>query len=189
MLIFYLSLIEEANDIQYFELLFNKYRNLTLHYAESIVHNHYDTEDVCQEAWLDLSQETDRLSFENDVAERAYILKIVRNKALCFLRKEKNKRKHTHDYIEEEIEKNQELYDSTIASICRNESVAVIRACLNSMPEIYRDVLIFYYLDGLPVKEIARMADLDVKAVYGRMSRGRTMLMKLLVEKGEGGNE
>ena len=52
MLSFYLSLIESEVDQSRFATLYNKYIDETLFFAESIVRNKWDAEDVCQETWF-----------------------------------------------------------------------------------------------------------------------------------------
>lgn len=189
MLAFYLSLIEKDSFQLKFEALYNKYYQLTLQYAKSLVHNQYDAEDICQEVWFDISQIIDTWDDANIVSEKAYIMISIRNKSLKFLHREKNRKKHIEEFSGYEIEQGQELYDSTIFSICSRETEEMIHKCLMAMDEIYRDVLNLYYFFGCSVKEIAKNMDTSEKTIFKRLSRGRAILLKILIAKGEIGNE
>ena len=61
------------------------------------------------------------------------------------------------------------------------EQQALYQAVL-SLPERYRIVLVLFYYEELPVKEIAALLGLEVSAVTTRLSRARKKLKEVLGE-------
>jgi RNA polymerase sigma-70 factor (ECF subfamily) len=53
---------------------------------------------------------------------------------------------------------------------------------MRNMPKTYSDVLILYYINCLSTKEIADLLKIKVGTVEKRLSRGRKMLRKELME-------
>lgn len=53
---------------------------------------------------------------------------------------------------------------------------------VEKLPEKYRVVIILYYYDSLPVKEIEKILKLSESAVKKRLERARTMLKKEMEE-------
>ena len=66
----------------------------------------------------------------------------------------------------------------------RRELRAAIEAGLQSLPPDYRAVLILRELHQLAYDEIAQTVDADLGTVKSRISRGRKLLRKFLLETG-----
>ena len=184
MLTFYLSMIDETIDKLRFNDLYEKYKTEVMQYAISIVKNHHDAEEVSQEVWLVIARRLDELRFENEKSLKAFLMKIVKHKSVDVVRK----RKIMSDYISDPDSSMDTLptdYDSVLLAICQRESVDTIHRCINALDEIYRDVLSFYYFHQRSAREIADFLSMDVRAVRKRIERGRSMLINLLMEKGE----
>ena len=189
MLIFYLSVIDDVIDQTEFERLYDKYSKDAMRLAISIVRNYHDAEDICQEAWLCFSRAIKQIRSDKENDKKAYILKIVKNKSLNFLRAKDRLKKHIEIVDTEEADRMQGITDATLAVICRKETVETIHRCLSSVKESLLEILILYYLDNLKVQEIAREMKLTTSTVYKRLEAGRSVLIKMLVEKGEYNNE
>jgi DNA-directed RNA polymerase specialized sigma24 family protein len=56
---------------------------------------------------------------------------------------------------------------------------------MEELGEIYTDVLIYYYVHGHSIKEIARLMNISAGTVGSRLARGRRMLYELM----KGGKE
>lgn len=188
MLAFYLSLIENEIQQSRFEELYRKYYIDTLYYAETLLHNKHDSEDVCQEAWLCIFQVFETISFKDQKSEKAYIMKTVRNKSINFLKRTRQNHENI-DELYEELEANQVLLDEALISICDHETIEEVYRCLKSLGETYQDVMSYYYFDGFSIREIASMLEITTNAVCVRLVRGRKKLIKMLKKEEEGCNE
>lgn len=73
-------------------------------------------------------------------------------------------------------------HDGDVESIQRAEMVRV-RAAIDTMDEIYRDVLILRFTEDLPPKEIARILGLTENVVSVRIHRGLAKLRELIERK------
>ncbi len=61
--------------------------------------------------------------------------------------------------------------------------------CLQEVDEIYRVPLTLYYLNELAYKEIAAALDLPIGTVMSRLSRGKSQLKSIILEKERNKNE
>ena len=182
-------MIENEFDQSRFATLYNKYIDETLFFAESIVRNKWDAEDVCQETWFYFSQVFDLINFENETAAKAYIMRITKHKSFDFLQKSQRVNAYMEKNYYEELLTNQEPSDDPLILLCHKETIESLYEGLKSLDEIYREALIFYYLDGFAAREISEMLDINIETVYERISRGRNKLMEKLKEKGVDCNE
>ena len=64
----------------------------------------------------------------------------------------------------------------------RSELAHLIQATLDCLPERYGDVLEWKYVDGLPVKEIARRLDLGPKAAESLLMRARQAFREAIAD-------
>ena len=96
-------------------------------------------------------------------------------------------------YIEiidaEEAEELQDMSDAVLAAVCRQETSEAIHQCLKSIKKSLREILIFYYLDNMKVTDIAQLMKLEKSTVYRRLNIGRSLLAKMLIEKGINNDE
>ena len=184
MLIFYLSLIDDVADQTEFEKLYYKFIGDTMRLVKSIVKNRHDAEDICQEVWFYISQSITHIRSDQDSVKKAYIMKIARHKSYDFLRDKGRMNKYIETVDADEAEALQDMTDAALATVCRKETSETIHQCLNSLDESLREIFIFYYLDNMKVEEIAKLMKIETITVYKRLEAGRSVLVKLLVEKG-----
>lgn len=184
MLAFYLSLIDDNIDKLHFNDLYDKYKIEVMQFANSLIKNYHDAEDVSQEAWLVIARRFNELRLENDGSIKAFLMRIVKYKSIDIMRKKDRISSYTLE-LDSSIDNIQTDDDTVLLTICQKESEETIYKCINSLDEIYRDVLSLYYLNQSSPKEIADFFSMDIRAVRKRIERGRVMLINLLKEKGE----
>ncbi len=64
-----------------------------------------------------------------------------------------------------------------------SEDALVLRAALDSLDLKYRIPLVLHYLDGYPVKEVARIMGLPVGTVKSRLSRAKGQMQTRLINQ------
>ena len=98
MLVLYLSLIDEEDNKQKFEIIYHSYRKQMAMVAMSIVQNQADAEDVVHDVFVNIAtkymETVKRISDEADL--RNYLLKATKNTALNW--KKKKQRWNTIEY-------------------------------------------------------------------------------------------
>ena len=143
------------------------YQNSLYAAAFSVCKNQMDAEDVVQEAFVQYY--TSKKEFENQQHIRAWLIRIVINKAKninhTFWRRN---RCSLEDYMETLIFEDSESKD--------------LFAEVMKLPEKYRIVIHLFYYEDYSVQEIADILKLSESNVKVRLSRGRALLKTNLKE-------
>lgn len=140
--------------------------------AFNICQNQMDAEDVVQEAFVQYY--TTKKEFENEQHIKAWLIRIVINKAKNITRTFWRKNKCAlEDYMETLV------FPDTQS---RNIFEEVMK-----LPDKYRIVIHLFYYEEYTVREIADILKLSESNVKVRLSRGRALLKKSLKE--EWGND
>jgi RNA polymerase sigma-70 factor, ECF subfamily len=157
---------------RYFELTVWPHMRSAYNLARWLVRNGDDAEDIVQEAFLKAFKALDR--FRGGDA-RVWMLSIVRNTAMNFLRKRKPDVAIDLDQLEpadRSPNPEQGLLEET-----RREQVR--RAIARLEPE-FRETLVLREIEGLSYKEIAAILDVPAGTVMSRLSRARQRLLSEL---------
>ena len=132
-------------------LLYETYKNRMYITSYRVLSDPYKAEDAVHEAFVALSKNVSKLGDVDSIATASYVIKAVKNTALNMIRK--NQRESVVA-----IEEIDEVFDeSMLDMICSEENFSIIVSSIMSLDEKYRDVLSFYYLNELTVKEISQL--------------------------------
>ena len=150
--------------------LIQLYQNNLYTAAFSICQNQMDAEDVVQETFVQYY--TSRKQFENEQHIRAWLLRVVINKAKNINRTFWKKNKCSlEDYME------------TLA-FPDSQSRDIFEEVMK-LPDKYRIVIHLFYYEDYSVREIAKILKLSESNVKVRLSRGRALLKDSLKEDWE----
>lgn len=137
--------------------------------AFSILRNDEDVKDAVQET---LYRAYDKLyMLKNPDRFKPWIMRILSNIAHEMLRKRKNT-VSMNDY-EDLLESSRGVYSSTKASLWEAVKLLGIN---------YSTVVVLFYYEDLPIKEIAQVLELKPATVRKRLSRAREQLRTILSE-------
>ena len=150
--------------------LIERYQNSLYAAAFNTCQNQMDAEDVVQETFVQYY--TSRKEFESEQHIRAWLLRVVINKARNINRTfwKKNKRS-LEDYIETLTfpdSQSRDLFEEVM-----------------KLPDKYRIVIHLFYYEDYSVREIADILKLSESNVKVRLSRGRALLRDSLKEEWE----
>ena len=144
----------------------------------------------------DLTQETfiraqkGLKDFRGESSPLTWLFRIANNLCLDSLRKEKG-RGMTVEFFEyldhrahgaEESGKNEES-DPQVHLLEQREMSACVQEFVDRLPEIYRSVMILYYLEGFSIEEIAGILGASPVSIRVRLHRAREEL-RILLEEG-----
>ena len=148
----------------------DKYRESIYGLAYSKLGNFHDAEDVTQEVFIRAYQKLRTLKRYDSFL--AWLYSITTNLCKNWLRS----RSRRPDKESIEGEGLETLKILSIDSHRQENMLESVREAVDSLPEIYRQVLIFHYLSGMSGKEIARLLGTSSGNIRQRLSRARALL-------------
>jgi len=147
--------------------VFERYTNLLYRLCYSILLVREDAEDAVQDVFLKYYRK--QPTFADEDHEKAWFIRVAVNHCKDILRRRKLREFIPFSEVEELLaEKEAEANDS-----------GVLQAIFE-LADRYRIVMILHYLEGYPVKEVARLCGISQSAVKMRLSRGREQLKERL---------
>lgn len=164
------------NNYKKIEMLYNKYKFFLYEQAYSVLNDSFMAEDAIHQTFIKIIKNIDKIDDVNSKKTRNFLAVICRNVAID-LYNEKKQNFVTIDEIEIMEDKKQEFVNEIIIS---NENVKKIRKAINSLPIIYKDIILLERFYCYTQKEIADILGISVENAYKRSIRARNMLMKML---------
>jgi RNA polymerase sigma-70 factor (ECF subfamily) len=124
-----------------------------------------------------------RREFRGDARPQTWLFRITQNVVASRRRRDRLRRwllaRHTEDPSTQPA-----TPGTPLEHIERREQQARLYAALERLPEAYRTAIILYELEGLSGQEIADLLGEDVNAVWVRLHRARTKLLRALAAGG-----
>ncbi|TDW97092.1 RNA polymerase sigma factor [Dinghuibacter silviterrae] len=162
---------EENNRLTYdtFKELFYSLSPRMIIYANDFVEDDLLSEDIVSEAFMQIWQRRENLTFENENQFKDYLYKTVKSRAIDHLRlanKEKKLQEHL-EYLEHD------------GAITYNESLVAIEKAIKALSKENRSV-IELLLEGYDPKAIASQLNITEAIVRKRKQRGIASLRKNL---------
>jgi RNA polymerase sigma-70 factor (ECF subfamily) len=164
-----------------FEQTIVPHLNAAYNLARWITRNQHDAEDLVQEAYLKAFRFFD--GFQGGDG-RAWLLAIVRNTCLTWLRK--NKGGASNSVFDERLHSAPLESADAEEVLVKQVDLDSLRGCIELLPVEYREVLVMREIQELSYKEIAEIACVPVGTIMSRLSRGRKRLEEC-VNKRAGG--
>lgn len=170
MLNLYLSMIDNEEDKSKFEAVYLKYKNLMLNRAYDILKNSGLAEDAVHNAFLSILKNLPKIGGVEAKETRGYVMVIAENAA---------KKIYNKEHKITTVELNDSIADiSAEEEVINKVSVEQLKENIYSLSDIYKNVLILKYYNGLSDKEIAAALGIPVSTVRKRILRGKKLLLK-----------
>jgi RNA polymerase sigma-70 factor, ECF subfamily len=150
----------------------------------SLLRNEAEAEDAAQDTAIKVFQNLQ--NFRGDSQFRTWVLSIARNEGLGRLRKQGTRREdslnagtdeQSGDYTPAILTSWREIPSEALE---RKELGAMIRAAIDELPEIYRNVVLLRDIEEMDVRETAGALGITEGAVKVRLHRARAMLQRHL---------
>ncbi len=147
--------------------------------ARWLVRNDHDAEDVMQEAMIRAFRFFDGFGGENP---RAWLLKVVRNSAYTFLRRNHACKLATEfdEELHAEPASSGRSFETPEALLLRSAQQRFLNEAVEQLPAEFREVFVLREVEGLSYKEIAETARIPIGTVMSRLSRARRQLQAAL---------
>jgi RNA polymerase sigma-70 factor (ECF subfamily) len=177
MLLFFLTMIDTPEGQAKFERIYRAYRKLMIKVASDILHDNGLAEDAVSQAFLQLIPNLGKINDVSCHQTKNYLIIMVRRVCFAFY----NERKKIIEIPYEDLSDGE--LEPSEDSILREMSYFELLEKIESLPDIYADVLYLAYCDDYSTKEIAALLAINVNAVKKRLERARHHLRALLEEE------
>jgi len=182
----WLARLRRGDDTAY-EALVRSCAPRMLAAARRILGNEADAQDAVQEAFLSAFKALDGFSGSSTLS--TWLHRIVVN---CALMKRRSRRVRPEQSIEALLPQFDErgswraepvAWETPGADMESAETRAIVRGCVDELPESYRQVFLLREIDELDTQVVAEMLGASANAVKVRLHRARQALKTLLEEK------
>ena len=157
--------------VRTFELTMWPHMRAAYNLARWLVRNDHDAEDIVQESFLKAYRAQE--NFRGSEA-KTWMLSIVRNTAIDFLRRYKSSAITT--LSEPGYEPTDESPDPERALLQQNRRNQV-RQAIARLEREFREPIVLREIEGMSYKEIAAVLDIPMGTVMSRLSRARNLLL------------
>lgn len=147
-----------------------------LRFAKSYIHNSYLAENIVQDAFIILWEKKQFLDTHSNI--RAFLVTVVKNKAINLLEKEKNRAEIDSDLLKIR-ERNYELdalNSLNPEKLFTDEILEILKHALNELPEQTKNIFILSRFQRLSNKSIAEKLDITEKGVEYHISKSLKLL-------------
>ena len=164
-----------------FELLMRRYNERIYRAARSIVRDEQEAEDVMQQAYLNAF--THLRQFNGSAQFSTWLTRIAINEALARVR-----RRGRYEVFDDDLSNVEPFMSSNPAQSPERQAFAgelrgLLEWAIDAMPDGMREVFVLREVEGLSTSEVAECLGVSDDVVKTRLSRGRAMLRRLLMER------
>jgi RNA polymerase sigma factor (sigma-70 family) len=148
--------------------------NAAYNLARWLTGDAHDAEDLVQEAYLRAFRSFDGFRGEDG---RAWLLAIVRNTCLTWLRK---KAERSTVEFDERLHSAADEFPDVERVLLNQAALGRLQGCLEALPLEFRDVMVLRELEELSYKEISEIVRAPIGTVMSRLARARKRLQGCL---------
>ncbi|MCH4888616.1 sigma-70 family RNA polymerase sigma factor [Acidaminobacter sp. JC074] len=179
----FLTLIEDQAKRSKLEEIYLTYKRDLYITAYSILKRHELAEDMVQTTILKIHPFLDKISEIKCKKTRSYLVIIVRNLCIDYMRR--SKKEHlTDSHIEEVI--TSDLLTSLIEDeIIGREKTTDLNDLVETLHPTYKEIIKLRYYDDLTIDEISQVLGISKNNVSVRIKRGLESLKKISNERGK----
>jgi len=174
-----------GGDAKAFETLVHTYSGRLLAVSQRFLRNEEDARDAVQDTFLQAYRALG--NFAGDAKVSTWLHRIAINASLMKLRTRRRKPEESIEgllpkFLEDghQREPAVEWLERADVAIERRESRALVRECIDRLPETYRTVLLMRDIDEMDTEETASLLRISTNAVKTRLHRARQALRALL---------
>ena len=176
------SLVQEAlaGNQASFQLLVERYQDRLFSLARHYTRNLVEVEDLVQDTFLKAYSRLE--SFQQQSSFYTWIYRIATNTILDFLKRRGRSPIQAVEDPEGALDAPQVAIARPDAGMEREEISRVTHSVLDSMPEIFRTVLIMREFENMAYQEIADVLGISIGTVESRIFRARARFKERLLQ-------
>lgn len=164
-----------------FDPLFRKYHRRLLLYTLKFVESESDALDIVQNIFVAVWEKG---KFEQDEElVQAYLFSAVKNSCQNYLKHQKIVRKYENETSLHLKEIEAFHYQSGEKSLIEKENLKQITDAIESLADIYKEIITLSRLEGLKNQEVADQLNIPVRTVETRIFRALSILKEKISQK------
>jgi RNA polymerase sigma-70 factor (ECF subfamily) len=164
-----------------FDQLFRKYHRRLFLFTLKFVDNENDALDIVQNVFVAI-WENGKFNQSEEMVQ-AYLFNSVRNSCFNYLKHQKIVRKFETETSLQLKEMEAVHYQSGEKSLIETENLKQINDAVDSLPDIYKEVIALSRFEGLKNSEIAEKLNLPIRTVETRVFRALSFLKEKISQK------
>lgn len=171
-------LIEAINngDTRAYAKLVDRYKDLVYTLALRMLKHKEEAEEVAQDTFVKVFKSLHK--FKGDSKFSTWIYKVAYNTCLDTIKKNK---KHLNNVTIDEYNFNKlDTIDNALDNIIKEEKSALIKNCINKLPEDSSALLTLFYFEELSLDEISKIINIEANTVKVKLFRARKKLAVIL---------
>lgn len=154
-----------------FDELHKRYQQAMMNVALRILKDHHLAEDAVQEAFMRIARNFSKIGELESPQTRMFVITVVRNVSLKMLAR------LGRQVIVQGLDPDMIVEDNLEDGMLHRMDYELVLQAIRSLPPIYREALLLYYVDELNTVEIAQRLCIEVETVKKRVQRGRRMVI------------
>jgi len=157
------------------EEMIHTYSDALVRFAYCYVKSTDAAEEIMEDTFASLFIKAPRTIQEPQM--KAYLFRIARNKAVDFLRRNKN-------LVPLEDVENLLFSGDLQEQLWVKQRNQKVYRCMQQLPVQYREMLELFYFEGFSTEEVCRIMGKNAKQVYNLHARAKTTLKQFLLQEG-----
>ncbi len=162
------------SDVRAYEVLFKKYYQALVNYANTFLKDIEESEEMVQSVYVKMWTKREDITIHSTV--QAYLYRSVNNTCMNRIRHLKVRQQHESEVIHAD----DSSYEHTAQEVISKELTLQIHLSLQKLPERCRQIFELSRFEGKTYKEIAEELEISVKAVEKQMGKGLQIMRKEL---------
>ncbi|HYP00334.1 MAG TPA: sigma-70 family RNA polymerase sigma factor [Pyrinomonadaceae bacterium] len=165
-----------AGEEDAFLSIYTRHRAAMYRFARRLLGSEAAAEDVTHDCFLSLFKNPERFDAARGATLRTYLFAAVHHLAM------KQFRRAGHERLIDEATDEPRTPDpqQPLSRLIEAELSAAVRAAVEGLPALQREVLILFEFEDLSLAEIALVVDAEVNTVKSRLARARAGLRRTL---------
>lgn len=170
----------QAGDRGAFDRLVRQYQRSVYRWAFNIVRAHDQADEVTQEVFVRTFFALERIDPDRPLG--SWLCKIAVNLALNLVRKQRFRSQWVENLSPEAAAELAPSGDQPDTALRRKRVIERLQAAIDSLPPLYRTVLLLRTRDHRSYEEIAEFLGVSLGTVMSRLNRARSKLRSLMGE-------
>lgn len=175
MLSIYLSLVDEQS-IDDFECIYYEYSKLMYKIAKSYTNDHYLAEEAVQNTFIGIAKTFDKVKKLEKNHLKIYICKATKNSSLSIIAKKNSEFKNLIEL--NDANENDIFFTTPSEEVVKKELFDLTIDYIRSMKSDYRDIITYYFLYELSLKEISFIMKIPLATVKTKFYRAKKMIQE-----------
>lgn len=164
-----------------FDILFRKYHQRLFLFTLKFVESESDALDIVQNVFVAIW--ANGKYRQNEELVQAYLFSAVKKSCLNYLKHQKVVKKFENEASAQLKEMEALHFQSGEKSLIESENLKQINDAIDSLSDIYREVIVLSRFEGLKNSEIAERLNLPLRTVETRVFRALSALKEKISEK------